>query len=137
MNCGYLSFRIPCNILFKNLLISLTNLTLTTIHHYLSKKHERVNISWVWFLYCYIVFNHKFHHTTKIVLPWLQNPSQHAAERRILLTRQTKKRGGKIHVNVFFWRVIINCNFNRLLQNRVSAFRFRIKRKQEFETLKD
>lgn len=33
--------------------------------------------------------------------------------------------------------VIINLSFYRLMQNRVSAFRFRIKRKQEFEILKD
>lgn len=33
--------------------------------------------------------------------------------------------------------VIITISSYRLMQNRVSAFRFRIKRKEEFETLKD
>lgn len=52
------------------------------------------------------------------------------------MEKLTRKKEGKFITKVFM-ETLTNVSFAyRLMQNRQSAFRFRIKRKSEFETLK-
>ena len=66
----------------------------------------------------------------------IQRRNQTEVERRALNLRAQRKKEGKSHPLFFMVRNILTNLPYRLMQNRVSAFRFRIKRKQEFDVLK-